>query len=166
MKREEFTKATVEGLLQKTGRKLSFGGTLMGIVRLKGVGQVAIGRRNIPKTKPELFHILELLGPVSIDEAKEMGDASYQLEYLLDKAELMGVSDRVEAIVADSQIVFGLFAEGLIVDDNLKAAIKGYAEGRVILNGWTYKLLAFSGSGVLGLGNNAVLVDKKMCPVP
>lgn len=164
--RELITKKQIIEALDKSVSRIDFGTTSMGIVEAKGIGSMAIGLRRIPKTKPEIFHILELLGPLSLEKACDIGDASFWLETLLEKVEAMGITDRVDAIVVDSSVFFGLYAERLVVDDLLIARPDGYAQGLAFLNSQEYKILASSSSGVLGLGNNAVLVDKDLNPVP
>src|SRR5258706_12913095 len=102
LRRDNLTRKLVGEMLKIASPVIEFGSTSMGIVETD-IGPVAIGKRSIPGTESKLFHILELLGPVLIKEAAEIGEASWMLECLLARAEWMGVSKRIEAVVVDSR---------------------------------------------------------------
>lgn len=156
--RVNISKEEADKLLAGANPRLEFGGTVMGIVKLRGEN-VAFGRRYFKGMEPYYFRSMGLLGPKSIDIPDREKYAKHHLEELVERLEKSGLMDRFDAFMADSYVTFEFFRCSLIVDNNLGSIDEGFAKGKILLNEKQYKLLAMDGSGVPGCSFGYIAVD-------
>lgn len=168
IERTEMTMEYVDELLEKAVDKVAFGKTDMGIVVDAASGAVAIGRRCIPRLKPNLFPILGLLGPLKLSNVEQVGNAERALQNLLCRVKAAGMYNEMYAVVADSNTTFGLYAEGIILSFEVNPDRKQkFAEGVFSIDDVNCRFFAFDGHGVPGIhGLGLAAVDGMMRPLP
>lgn len=167
IEREKIDKAYVDTLLAVAENKITLGKTEMGIVWDDQLGLVAIGKRNISKTKADVFHIFGLLGPVSVANTGWRKDNEYSLAKVIDQVNDIGLLDEMFALVVDVYVFFGLYAEGVIVDNKLTVVGEGLVECRVKVGDGEFRVLAVESHGIPELaGHSIVAVDAEMNPLP
>lgn len=153
-----FTKDSVDKILEEAEPRLEFGDTVMGIVTREKV-KIAIGRRYFEGMELKYFKYQGILGPALVVPNQTLF-AAINLERNAAKLKEDGLFHQVDAVMAVSVGVFKFLVDGLIVDNKLVKISEGVWEGKLNVNGVIYRLLALNGDTIPGHQFNFFFVDK------
>lgn len=103
-----------------------------------------------------------LWGPVPIAIARQEQCYRKKLELMLTTDFALGYRDQIDAVLLDAEMAFRVYAEGLIVDNELFHLKQNLYRGRIFLMGRVWKLLVDDNVKVFGSNYTHISVDRDL----